>query len=208
MIATRFALWSAFLPLALWMGVRSYPITIGAVLAVLACGAISLVLSRSAAVGMRQGFALLVLSSATVALMSALFGPFVLVPGLAATNTMFFAMSVDRPARRVVLFIGMLVVLVPFLLELGGAIPPAYAFRDGLLEVLPRATEFPQVQTTLCVLLVSLAMIIIPGLAVGRLRDRLSAAERRLYLQAWNLSQLVPSAARQALVDRATRGPS
>jgi serine/threonine protein kinase len=200
MIATRFVGWSAFLPLALWMGVRSYPITIGAVAAVIVCGVISLVISRSAAAGVRQGAALLVISSATIALMSALFGPFIVIPGLAATNTMFFAMNADRPARRVVLVVGVLVVLVPFGLELLGALPRAYAFSEGLLQVLPRATEFPALQTMLCLALVSIAMIIIPCLAVGRLRDRLSVAERRLYLQAWNLSQLVPSAARQPLV--------
>ncbi len=62
-------------------------------------------------------------------------------------------------------------------------LPRAYAFREGLLQVLPRATEFPALQTMLCLALVSVAMIILPGLAVGRLRDRLSVAERRLYLQ-------------------------
>ncbi len=201
LIAIRFVLWSAFLPLALWMGVRSYPITLLTIALVLACGAISWVLSRRAAVGLRLGFALLALSSVTVAMMSALFGPFILVPGLAATNTMFFAMSADRPARRVVLFMGALIVVVPFLLEVLGAIPPAYGFGAGLFEVLPRATQFPAFQTTLCLGLVSIAMIIIPGVAVGRLRDRLSAAEQRLYLQAWNLSQLVPSAARHALAE-------
>ena len=204
MIATRFSGWSGFLPLALWMGVRSYPITIGAVAAVIACGVISLLISRSAAAGLRQGLALLVLSSATIALMSALFGPFILVPGLAATNTMFFAMNAEKPARRFILVAGVMVVLAPLGLELLGALPRAYAFREGLLQVLPRATELPALQTMLCLALVSVAMIIIPGLAVGRLRDRLSVAERRLYLQAWNLSQLVPSAARQPLVETGT----
>ena len=198
-IATRFSAWTAFLPLALWMGVRSYPITIGAVVAVIACGVISLLISRSAAAGLRQGLALLLLSSATIAMMSALFGPFILVPALAATNTMFFAMNVEKSVRRVVLAVGVLAVIAPFGLELLGVLPSAYAFRGGVMEVLPRAMEFPPLQTMLCLVLVSVAMIIIPGLAVGRMRDRLSVAERRLYLQAWNLSQLVPSAARQPL---------
>jgi serine/threonine-protein kinase len=110
-------------------------------------------------------------------------------------------MNAERPARRVVLAAGVLVVLVPFGLELLGALPRAYAFREGLMAVLPRATELPALQTTLCLALVSVAMIIVPCLAVGRLRDRLNVAERRLYLQAWHLSQLVPSAARQPLVE-------
>lgn len=47
-----------------------------------------------------------------------------------------------------------------------------------------------------CLLLTSVAMVIIPGVLVGRMRDALTAAERKLFLQAWYLSQLVPSKAR------------
>jgi serine/threonine-protein kinase len=202
LIATRFVLWIAFLPLALWMGVHSAPITIGTVALIVLCGGISWLLSRGRSFGLRRGLALLVLSSVTVAMMSALFGPFILVPGLAATNTMFFAMSADRRARHPILAAGVLVVLAPYLLELAAVIPPAYAFHDGLLQVLPRAMELPPLQTMLCLAVISVAMVIIPGVAVGRLRDRLSAAEQRLHLQAWNLRQLVPSAARHALAER------
>ncbi len=58
-----------------------------------------------------------------------------------------------------------------------------------------RAAHLPPLQTMLCLVLTSVTMTVVPALAVGRLHERLSAAERR-YLQAWNLSQLVPSAAR------------
>src|SRR5262249_16582012 len=142
-----------------------------------------------------EGFTLLMLSSAAVAVLSALFGPFIIVPALAATNTMFFVMSIDRPGRRVVIAVSTLAVVVPVLLEQIGVIPPSYAFRGGLLEVLPRAVELPALETTVTLLLVSIALCVVPGLAVGKLRDRLSAAERRLYMQAWNLRRIVPSAA-------------
>ena len=42
-------------------------------------------------------------SSLAIALVSFVFGPFVLVPTLAATNAMFFAMNAERPLRRVVI---------------------------------------------------------------------------------------------------------
>jgi serine/threonine-protein kinase len=51
----------------------------------------------------------------------------------------------------------------------------------------------------LCLLLTSIAMVVIPGLLMGRMRDALTAAERRLFLQAWQLRQLVPSGAQEAL---------
>ncbi|HEU4404157.1 MAG TPA: serine/threonine-protein kinase [Polyangiaceae bacterium] len=198
-LATRFVSWTAFLPLALWMGVRSPAGAAFLFAAVLTCGAVSWSLARRATVGLREGFALLALSSVAAASVGAIFGPFLIAPGMAATNTMFFAASAERPARRVVLLLGALVVLAPFLLEALGVVPPSFAFRGGALEVLPRAAMFPPLATTASLLLISVAMVVIPGLAMGRLHDKLSAAERRSYLQAWNLRQLVPSAARGGL---------
>ncbi|HEU4405947.1 MAG TPA: serine/threonine-protein kinase [Polyangiaceae bacterium] len=205
LVSGRLMMWSAFLPLALWMGVRSYAATLSAVFAVVACSVASWWLSRQEAVSPRQGFTLLALSSAAVAMTSALFGPFILVPGLAATNTMFFAMSAGRRARRFALLAGALAVLAPIALELLGLVPRSYAFGGGIMRVLPRATELPPLQTTVCLSLTSVSMVLVPSLVVGRMRDRLNAAERRLYLQAWNLSQLVPSAARQGLGGRAPK---
>jgi hypothetical protein len=197
--ANRFLLWSAFIPIALWMGIRHIPSAAASIATVLLCGATAWWMSRLAAVRLRHGFALLVLSSITIAAMSALFGPFVLVPGLVATNTMFFAMNADRPARRVVIAMGVLAIALPFFLEIAGVVPEAYAFQDGLLQVLPRATNFPKLQTMFCLLFTSLAMVIIPGISMGRMRDALTAAERRLFLQAWHLRQLVPTSAQKAL---------
>jgi serine/threonine-protein kinase len=195
MSANRFLMWLAFLPLALWMGVRHIPSTAAAVIAMLLCAATSWWMSRHTAVDRRHGLALLLLSSVTVGLMSALFGPFILVPGLIATNTMFFASSADRKSRRVVIAAGVMTIALPFMLEVSGVLPPAYAFKDGLLQVLPRATELPAMQTMMCLLLTSVAMVVIPGILMGRMRDALTRAERRLVLQAWHLRQLVPGGA-------------
>jgi serine/threonine-protein kinase len=148
---------------------------------------------------MRHGAALLGLSSLAIALMSALFGPFILVPGLAATNTMYFAMTADRRGRLWVIVVGVLAVTLPITVELTGLVPPAYTFTGGLMHVMPRATELPAFRTTICLVLTSIAMVVSPGLIIGSMRDALAAAERRLFLQAWNLRQLVPSEARGTL---------
>jgi eukaryotic-like serine/threonine-protein kinase len=194
--ASRLMLWSAFLPLSLSLGVRSFAVAAIAFAAVLGCGGVGWWVSRREAVGLRHGIALLAVTTAAVAMTSALFGPFVLVPGLAATNAMSFAMSSDPRSRRVTTGAAVLAVLAPFALELAGLVPPSYAFRDGALLVLPRATDLPPLQTTLYLALTSVTMVVIPALTAGHLRDRLNAAERRIYLQAWNLSHLVPRAAR------------
>jgi serine/threonine-protein kinase len=205
--ANRFLMWLAFLPLALWMGVRHIPSTAVTVAAMLLCGATSWWMSRRTAVTRRHGLSLLLLSTVTVGLMSALFGPFILVPGLVATNTMFFAMNADRHARRVVIAAGVMAIALPFVLELSGVLPPAYAFEGGRLLVLPRATELPALQTMLCLFVTSVAMVVIPGLVMGRMRDALTNAERRLVLQAWHLRQLVPGGAGGGLSPKKTLMP-
>jgi serine/threonine-protein kinase len=206
--ANRFILWVVFLPLALWMGVRHVPSTAAAIISMILCAAISWWMSRQRTINLRGGLALLLLSSVTVSLMSALFGPFILVPGLVATNTMFFAMSADERARRVVLAAGALTITVPFLLEAAGVLPPSYSFEGGLLQVLPRATELPALQTTLCLFVTSIAMVVVPGLLMGRMRDALTTAERRLVLQSWHLRQLVPGGGTDAFSPKETMLPT
>jgi serine/threonine-protein kinase len=205
--ANRFLMWLAFLPLALWMGVRHIPSTAATVIAMLLCGGTSWWMSRRTAVDRRHGVALLLMSSVTVAMMSALFGPFILVPGLVATNTMFFAMNADRHARKVVIAAGVMAIALPFMLEVSGVLPPAYSFSGGMLQVLPRATGFPAMQTMLCLFLTSVAMVVIPGLLMGRMRDALTSAERRLVLQAWHLRQLVPGGGQGGLSPKKTLMP-
>ncbi|HEU4538534.1 MAG TPA: serine/threonine-protein kinase [Polyangiaceae bacterium] len=207
-VASRLVLWVAFLPLALSMGVRSFAVAAVAIASVLGSGAIGWWVSRREAIGRGHGIALLAITTVAVAMASSLFGPFVLVPGLAATNAMSFALSSDARARRVTTAAAALSVLAPFALELAGLVPPSYAFRDGALLVLPRATELPPLQTTLYLALTSVMMVVVPALAVGELREQLNAAERRLYLQAWNLSQLVPSAARGGTLARLAAKPA
>ena len=112
---------------------------------------------------------------------------------------MFFAMAADRSARRVVLALGVISIALPFVLEMTGVVPRAYAMEGGQFLVLPRATGFPALQTMLFLFVTSVAMVVIPGVMMGRMRDALTAAERRLLLQAWHLRQLVPSGTQEAL---------
>jgi serine/threonine-protein kinase len=98
-----------------------------------------------------------------------------------------------------VILAGVLAVAAPFALEILGILPRSYAFTGGQIHVMPRATQLPELQATLFLLLTSVAMVVIPGLMIGRMRDALAAAEQRLVLQAWNLRQLVPSGAHGAL---------
>ena len=76
------------------------------------------------------------LSTVIIGLLSRWFGPFVLVPAIAAANTTACAMNPIAWQRRITTTLGALAVAVPALLEWSGAVAPSYAFRDGMMCIL------------------------------------------------------------------------
>jgi eukaryotic-like serine/threonine-protein kinase len=129
--------------------------------------------------------------------MTTLFGPFILVPGLAATNTLFQAMHADRATRRVMLTLGLLTVVVPLLLELFRVTTRSYDIAADGIIVHPRMASFSTWPTSLVLFFSSVLVVLTPTLLVGRLRDALVSAERRLFLHSWHLKQLVPEEAQR-----------
>jgi serine/threonine-protein kinase len=194
--ARRYLLWCAFLPLAFLMGIREWPATIAIVSFMVIAGLDALRLTRRPTIEVRHGIELLATSSIAIALMSSLCGPFFLVPGIAATNTMYFAMNAEKRHRVAILIVGALAVALPFLLELVGIVPPSYAWDERGFVVLERATHFPALWTATALLTLSVSTVLVPTLMVGRMRDALDAAEQRLFLQAWHLRQMLPTRAR------------
>ncbi|MCZ7685291.1 MAG: hypothetical protein M5U28_43545 [Sandaracinaceae bacterium] len=141
---------------------------------------------------------LLVTSSLAIASTSAMFGPFVLLPGLAATNTLFMAMHGPRRYRWLVLSIGVLTIAAPYAAQALGIVPASQRFvEDGMLLV-PRVAHHPELATTITLLATAIATTLIPAILAGRMRDALKTAETRLFLQEWRLRQLLPSGVRFA----------
>jgi serine/threonine-protein kinase len=200
--ALRYATWLVVTPLLLWMGVRSW-VAAGTVIAlVVATSVLAFTLARRKLVGGAAVFALLALSSVAVASMSMFISPFVIVPALVATNGMLFALYGDRSRRKVVLAANVLTVCTPVALELLGVLPRSFIFRDNALVLVPRAVDLPPTATLAFLLVSSVAMVLTPIVAVGRIRDQLSNAERRLFLQAWQLRQAVPDESRREASSR------
>jgi serine/threonine-protein kinase len=130
---------------------------------------------------------------ATVASTSWFMGPFVLLPQVISVATLFLVLlgrtSVER---RNVSLLGAVAVAAPFLLELSGLAPPAYAFSGGNVTLFARALSLGS-STALPLLFYStVSSVLFPSLLVGRVRGALSAAERQLFLHAWHLRQIVP----------------
>jgi serine/threonine-protein kinase len=203
--AVRFTIWGAFIPFVFWMGIREWEVTLALVAFVVASGIAIALLAQRMTHDLWLGALILGGSTLVVTSASALFGPWILVPGLAATNTMFFAMHAEQRHRSIVLLGGVLAVVLPFLIEAAGLVPPAYSFGAGGFVVEERITYFPAIPTTAMLLLSSISLVIIPASLAGRMRDSLQALEERVFVQGWHLRQMLPKEARDA-VRRTTEG--
>ncbi len=118
---------------------------------------------------------------------------------------MFFALNAGARGRTLIIAAGAAAVLAPFLLEQAGLLPASYRFTPGGFEVLARAAELPQTPTMVCLGVTSVSMVVIPAVLAGRIREALNLAERRVFLQAWHLRQLVPAEAQEAFSQRRDR---
>ena len=123
-------------------------------------------------------------------------GPFIVVPTCAVSASMFFAMHAHKRERAFFLTILVVGSVLPFVLEAFGAFGPRITFGPEGLSVPPRLTGFPPMLTWVGLGWVSASFTVFAALLVGRLRDRLDAAEEKLRVQSWHLRKLFPEAAR------------
>jgi serine/threonine-protein kinase len=147
--------------------------------------------ARTGRAGLRESLVLAVLVFSAVGGLSVWLGPFVLVPVASATVTLWFALHAAGRERAVVIALGILAVLVPFTLELLHLVPAAYEFRNGDLVLHPRALRLPPGVTQAGLVYTSVGFSLLPAVFLGRLRDALGRAEAKVFLQAWQLEQLV-----------------
>ncbi|MDB4953051.1 MAG: Serine/threonine protein kinase PrkC, regulator of stationary phase [Myxococcales bacterium] len=188
-----------YIPLLLWMGIRSPWMFVVGASAISAVFFVTLYYHRHPPRDLQLPWFHLITSLVALTSGEVLLGPFVLVPGIVIATGVGYLASFERGGVRVI--VGALaVVLVPAILQLTGVIPPSYVFGNGRIEILPMMTELPATPTAV-LLLVTHAVVIASSLAfVWRLRRAYGDAERALRLQTWQLSQLVPEDARPSAV--------
>lgn len=180
-------------PMAFWLGIKN-PMGLFALTAVTASAAVlSFVASRRDAT---PGYAhtLALLAAAQVVAASALTGPFVLVPVLAASVALFFAAHVTPNERRVALVLITLAAVLPFGLGATGAYGATFAFEPGRMVVFANAVDFPAAPSLIVLIYASVTFVVLPSLFVGMMRDELVGMQRRLLLQSWQLRRLFPGA--------------
>jgi serine/threonine-protein kinase len=160
----------------------------------LAAAVVSFVALRNPTRNARISYVSLVVGSAAIALTSVFFGPYLVVPSLAAVHAAAFLMSPSREGRVAVCVLSCLSVLVPAALDWAGLVPTFYSFGGDAFTVLPHFLRFPAVATQGLLVVASVVPIITACVIVGRSRETLSQAEERIHVQAWLLRQLVPGA--------------
>ncbi len=194
--AIGYATWLVYAPLVWWMGVRD--LKWGALCDVLfiAAAAANWYVGRAkeSRVTRAADIALFV-STVAIAASVGVAGPFMLLPGIAAVNTILYVSSADRSRRAWAIGAGCLAVAVPLLLELVGVLPPSIAFEGGAVVTLPQIMRFPPVPTLVFLFFTNVAVIVTASIFVARFRDALHATQERLYFHTWQLRQFVPSEA-------------
>jgi serine/threonine-protein kinase len=188
----RNSTWILIIPLVVSFGVLDWRRG-GALIGALVIAAIvALYAWRAKSTSDAATITLMGVSSLAIMLVSFVMGPFIVVPALAATNAIFFAMNADAKLRRAVLALGVSTIVVPLLLSWLGLDAGYYTFEDGAMIVRSAMVTLPPFVTQLTLALISVLLVITPTLLAGRMRDRLAAAEERVLLQAHYLAQLLP----------------
>jgi serine/threonine-protein kinase len=186
--------WAATIPFIVTVGILdAWTFAAASALTVLsALYAVWIWRSRGATPRQLRGLAAVV--AAACGAMSCWLGPFVLVPTAAATTTIWFTLHAERRERWIIGLLGGLAIVVPFLLEALGWVPRSFSFEAGRLILHARAVSVTPATTTMGLLYTSVTFTVLQPVLLGGLRDALSAAERKLFLQSWHLRQLAPAA--------------
>ncbi len=203
-IASRgFLGWFLLAPMALVMGIRSWPAAVLSTGAWMVAAAIPYFVGRQAS--RRHGKAslpMLLSGGFAIACTSALFGPYFFLPGFAVIYGMMFVLvPPDRSRRGVVVLISLLTIVVPALLAWTGAIPQPYELGADRIVIHADMLHFPPLATELFLLGSSVSVVVTACLMTARVHDALAQAQERLHIQAWQLRQMLPRAARAAATD-------
>jgi hypothetical protein len=129
-----------------------------------------------------------------VGLLSRAFGPFLVVPAIAAAALVSFAALplVDRP--WILAGMASLTVVAPWLLEAVGLADPSMAFVDGALVI--RSASFQMRELPMLLILLGHAVVVmfVAAHAAHGPSANERAARDQLAVQAWQLRQMMPDA--------------
>jgi serine/threonine-protein kinase len=184
-----------YVPLVLWMGVRSgWAAVLYFAFAAVAAAA-SWSVTRVRRPSPRHVWVVYAASLVSIAALSSFFGPMLLVPGIAATSALIYSATNDRSMRLPIIALACVPLLAPLALEWLGVVGPSMRFVPEGLLLVPRVVGFPPLPTYVFLLATNVAVVVTAGLALVPFREGFDDAQRRVRLLAWQLRQLVPEEA-------------
>ncbi len=184
--------WLACVPVVVAMGVRNWEPIVASTSLVAGASAYTVWARRRGNFSAVHALAITAVALAAAASGSCWLGPFVLVPQLIAAVTVWAAAATrSRRDRRLMLAFGTAATVAPFLAEWLGLFPPAYTITADAVTLHARTVSFPAVRTVALLFYASVSTVVLPGYFLGGIRESLSDAERKLFMQAWHLRKLV-----------------
>ncbi|WP_234022711.1 serine/threonine protein kinase [Sorangium cellulosum] len=192
----------ATLVAAVWLGVRDWKIfgfILGftALAALMKVVAIRVVHRPSAQWYAYAGFVFNVLSFLCI---GRGFGPLLFMPMLLVIFTYGNSLTYRTAYRVAIVVTGCLALLAAVWAEYAGLLPRSYEFSEGAMIILPQAVEHSKIPTMTALTLTTLFMLVVPAFMMGQHQQALRDAERRAFLQAWQLRQLLPERAQSGAV--------
>ncbi len=187
-----------YLPIVLWMGVRSWPMLAAVAGSILACIGATLWMLRHPRRDLRLPLYHLALSTIAMTIGVVVLGPVVMVPAIAiATGVGYIATFGDR--WGIVVAAMLTPVLVPIGLQILGVVEPWFEFVHGEIHLRAWMVELSPTPTLLLLVITHVSIITAALFFVGRVRRAQLEAERRLQLHSWQLAQLVPEDTRMVI---------
>jgi eukaryotic-like serine/threonine-protein kinase len=119
-----------------------------------------------------------------------IYGPFILVPTILATNTIVLQTHPKRRLRRYSAACGVAFMLLAIAVEWTHLLPSSYVFEGGIWQVVPQLVELPRIGTFVFMTFACVGMILVPSAFIARLRSDLSDAQIKLAVQAWHFRRL------------------
>lgn len=191
--AMAFLTWLLFVPVFVYLGIRSIPSLVVSTAAWLAAAAVLLYQSYRPSRDGHAPVAVPIVGSIAIASSSVILGPHVLTPTFAALFALGFTMAMSRRRRWIPMICGCLALVVPVMLEWAHVIPTSLELKGELLCIAPRMFRFTN--QTAFLLAGNVAAVAMACRFAMRFRETLSVAQRRVYLNAWQLRQLLPKQA-------------
>jgi serine/threonine-protein kinase len=183
--------WFLFLPVFWWMGMRDLGV-IAAVLGPIGVAvALSIRESRRPMVRASVQYVNIACTTLGIAATSRIFGPFVLVPVLAATYALSMQVHPHSAPRKVTVALCSLAMVAPILLEAAGVLPRTVTVEDGAI-VIRTLGALRQGPVIALLAIAAVASTLAAAFFIAQLRDALSRTERRVQLHAWHVQRMLP----------------